>query len=1015
MGIAIPPRVMTQIDEGQQWAIAASFQALKDYGYPERHLDPERVAVILGSAMGGEHHYQTTVRIHLPEYLDILSRLPDFKNLAQDVQKSLLEGLTGGLRSSTPAITEDTMPGELSNINAGRVANVFNFSGPNYVTDAACASSLAALQSAVEGLASKKFDAVLTGGVDRNMGPEAFVKFCKIGALSPDGSRPYAEGANGFVMGEGAAIFLLKRLEDAERDGDKVYAVVRGIGGSSDGKGKGITAPNPLGQQRAIERAWKDAGLDPASAGLIEGHGTSTPVGDLAEVSSLTSVFGPLGIKTGSVALGSVKSNFGHLKSAAGAAGLLKMILALKESLLPPSANFLQPNAKIDFAHLPFYVNTQSRPWETRNGNVRRAGVSAFGFGGTNFHVVLEEYLPGVLTDRKASFPGVTLEPAIPGIPAQPVEAISMSTPLRGLFFASGNTVAELKQDLSKQIDQIKKGSLPANSRPTPEQVGKNERLVIDFNNSEDLLKSAESALAALDTESQSAWQALSMRGIQRGSGKPGKVAFLFPGQGSQYVNMLRALRDREPVVADTFRETDEVMTPILGRSISSYIFVDGDEAAMSKAEKELRDTTITQPALLAVNVALLRLLGQFGIQADMVLGHSLGEYAALVASGVLTLPEALEVVSARGKEMSKVAAADNGCMAAVSAPLPDVEKILKTVDGYVVIANLNSPVQCVIGGATLAVEAAVAAFLAAGFQATKIPVSHAFHTNIVAPASQPLRKVIARMNIQTPMIPIVANVTGRMYPTGREEILDILAAQVASPVQFVQGINTLYEAGARIFVEVGPKRVLSGLATDILKEKSGITALSTNHPRKGDIASFHEALCKLYAAGVTGIEQVARPMTVRTAPAALPASITANGPSNALGDGRQTLSGSVVISGAGLGLPGRSKHVFDDGNILSILNGDMRIEPLPDEARQSMLEKRPTRLVKSEAGAVMQTIDDMDLTIKLAGQRGDVRSGGRIRFPAGEARVDRYLHATGDRSRDRSIARCGHSAGDGL
>jgi acyl transferase domain-containing protein len=288
-----------------------------------------------------------------------------------------------------------------------------------------------------------------------------------------------------------------------------------------------------------------------------------------------------------------------------------------------------------------------------------------------------------------------------------------MSTPLRGLFFASGDTVADLKKDLSGQMDLIKKGSLPANNRPAPLQVGKNERLVIDFNNSEDLLKSAESALAALDSETPSAWQALSMRGIQRGSGKPGKVAFLFPGQGSQYVNMLRALRDLEPVVADTFQETDAVMTPILGRPISSYIFVDGDEAAISKAEKELRDTTITQPALLAVNVALLRLLGKFGIQADMVLGHSLGEYAALVASGVLTLPEALEVVSARGKEMSKVAAADNGCMAAVSAPLPDVEKILKTVDGYVVIANLNSPVQCVIGGATLAVEAAVATFLA--------------------------------------------------------------------------------------------------------------------------------------------------------------------------------------------------------------------------------------------------------------------------------------------------------------
>ena len=196
------------------------------------------------------------------------------------------------------------MPGELSNIIAGRVANVFNFSGPNFITDAACASSLAALQAATEGLLSGKFDAAVTGGIDHSMSPESYIKFCKIGALSPDGSRPYADGANGFVMGEGAVVFLLKRLADAERDGDKIYAVIRGIGGSSDGKGKGITAPNPLGQQRAIERAWRDAGINPTSVGLIEGHGTSTKVGDVAEVSSLNMVFGSLGMKPGSVALG---------------------------------------------------------------------------------------------------------------------------------------------------------------------------------------------------------------------------------------------------------------------------------------------------------------------------------------------------------------------------------------------------------------------------------------------------------------------------------------------------------------------------------------------------------------------------------------------------------------------------------------------------------------------------------------------------------------------------------------
>ncbi len=968
--------------------------------------------------MAGEHHYLSTIRIHLPEYIDSLSSSQAFQDLSAKIQSELIRGLTSGVQSMVPAITEDTMSGELSNIIAGRVANVFNFTGPNFVTDAACASSLAALQGAMDGLRSGQFDAVLTGGVDRNMGVESFVKFSKIGALSPDGSRPYAEGANGFVMGEGAAIFLLKRLLDAERDGDKIYAVIRAIGGSSDGKGKGITAPNPLGQQRAIQRAWKNAGIPPASVGLIEGHGTSTPVGDLAEVTSLNAIFGQYGLKPGSVALGSVKSNFGHLKSSAGAAGLLKATLALYDHVLPPSVNFDKPNSRIDFSQSPFYVNTRAHPWEVPSGEVRRAGVSAFGFGGTNFHVILEEYLPGVLTKESSIYPGAGLQDIAREIPAQPV--LVELKPYRGLFFLGAQSASKLSELLARSLHQAKLGHLPENTCPTAAQVSQPERLVIDYEDLKEFVAHAEKAAKALESDAPAGWQALGVQGIYRGSGKPGKVAFLFPGQGSQYVNMLRDLRTIEPLVAETFREADAVMTPILGRPISSYVFVDGKEDAITRAELKLRSTDITQPALLAVHVAMLRVLAKYGFKPDMVIGHSLGEYAALVASGILSLSEALQVVSARGQEMAKVAADDNGCMAAVSAPLSEVERILKTVEGYVVIANINSPVQCVIGGATTSVEAAIAAFLGAGLQATKIPVSHAFHTRIVAPASQPLRKVIARMNVQTPRIPIVANVTGKAYPTEVEGILDILAAQVASPVQFVKGVETLYEQGARIFVEVGPKRVLSGLATDILKEHKDVTVLSTNHPRKGDIPSINEAMGRLYAAGVTGataevspapaVEIHSNPVTTSLIPAhvepdpaptqvaeALVPSQVATGLAPATKstqsfstqsegvpmplrgtlslrdtlDGRLPLTGSVVISGAGLGLPGRGKHVFDDHNILDILNGDMRIEPLPMETRQGMLDKRPTRLVKSEAGAVMQTIDDLELTLKLAGQRG--------------------------------------------
>jgi acyl transferase domain-containing protein len=303
-GIPIPPSVQAVMDVSQKWGIAAARQALLDYGYPQKQFDNSRVAVILGNAMGGENNVETSLHIRLPEVLDTLSGLDVFRTLPADIQIAMINGLQENFRGKRGDISEDTMPGELANVIAGRIANVFNFGGPNFVTDAACASALAAIQASVDGLTSHQFDAVLTGGVDRNMAVESFVKFSKIGALSRDGSRPFAEGANGFVMGEGAMLFLLKRRADAEKDGDKIYAVNRGIGGSSDGKGKGITAPNPLRQQRAIERAWKNAGVNPASVGLIEAHGTSTRVGDVVEVNSLNTVFGNLGLPVGQVALG---------------------------------------------------------------------------------------------------------------------------------------------------------------------------------------------------------------------------------------------------------------------------------------------------------------------------------------------------------------------------------------------------------------------------------------------------------------------------------------------------------------------------------------------------------------------------------------------------------------------------------------------------------------------------------------------------------------------------------------
>ncbi len=379
--------------------------------------------------------------------------------------------------------------------------------------------------------------------------------------------------------------------------------------------------------------------------------------------------------------------------------------------------------------------------------------------------------------------------------------------------------------------------------------------MAIDYADAADLATKCGIALKALEANQAAFWKAIRAQGIFRGSGAAPKVAFLYTGQGSQYANMLQPLSAAEPIVSETFAEADRVMTPLLGKPLTQFIFVDPNDAnAVAKAEEDLRQTEITQPTVLAIDIGITRLLAAYGIEPDMTMGHSLGEYGALVASGALSFEEALEAVSARGRGMAQVAVEDKGRMAAVFAPLAEVERILKTVTGYVVIANVNSNTQSVIGGASKAVEQAAQLFLQAGYNVVELPVSHAFHTSIVAPATEPLRHMLERLHLQSPRVPIVANFNGEFYPTGAgvvPQMLDLLSQQVASPVQFVKGLRTLYGAGARVFIEVGPKKALQGFAEDVLGNYGDVVSLFTNHPKLGDIAAFNQALCGLYAAGL--------------------------------------------------------------------------------------------------------------------------------------------------------------------
>ena len=887
-------------------------------------------------------------------------------------------------------------------------------------------------------------DVVIAGGVDRNMGPAIFVKFCKIGALSATGSRPFGEGADGFVMGEGSASFLLKRLSDAERDGDKIYAVIRGVGGSSDGKGKGITAPNPIGQILAAKRAWENAEIDPTTATLVEAHGTSTKVGDATEFNSLSEVFGGAGRQV--IGLGSAKSNIGHLKAGAGAAGLLKATMAVYNKVLPPTLNCERPNPNIDFANSPFYPLCQPCAWDAPKHGPRRAGVSAYGFGGTNFHLVLEEHVPGMLKSEPKVFAA-----AVPSNGQANSQAASsagtgdkgksdnVSTsssaasqpplnkkPLRGICALGAKTPAELKDKLDDAFRKVEGGWTPDIKLPNPADLRQPERIVIDFGNHDELFDKLGKARKAAGFDNVAAWKALQAQGIFRASGaKPGLVGYLFPGQGSQYTNMGRLLGNLEPVVAATFKEADQVMTPILGRPLTSYIFVDSTDAeAMKAAERDLMQTAITQPAMLTMDTAIYRLLAEYGFGPDVVMGHSLGEYGALIAAGVMPFADALEATAARGAEMTKVSMGDNGWMAAVMAPLDVVEATLKEVDGYAVAANINSYTQAVVGGASKAVEQAISIFEKKGFRAQRIPVSHAFHTKIVSPASAPLRQVLNRLRISEPRLKLIANVTGGLYPVTVEGIKDILELQIASPVQWVAGLETMYAEGVRMFVEVGPKRALKGFVDDVLGSKPDVWSLLSNHPKTGEIESFNQALCGLYAAGygiealeglnvATNVDAAAGAPTKGAVAAAvqLPAAATQAVPvqakettpmaqstmdAGALGqalvaalqqisgsssqqstrttayDRNDVPPGSIIVSGTGLGLPGVNKPVMDPDNALRILRGEQFVDLIPERYRKEMAGKRITRLVKGEDGSgSFEVIESTDDVIKLAGRGG--------------------------------------------
>ena len=841
----MPPSSLPSIEPAQLIALEVVRNALADAGYADRPFPREQTSVVLGMGGGAA---QLAMGFAFRSYLPMLDTvMPEAGRHAMQSCQGLL-----------PDWTEDSFPGFLLNVTAGRIANRLNLGGSNCTVDAACGSSLAATALAVRELETGAADMVVLGGVDTVQNPFTYLAFSKTQAFSPRGRcRPFDSSADGIVISEGVAALVLKRLADAERDGDRIYAVIKGVGASSDGRARGLTAPVVDGQMRALERAYNKAGVSPSTVGYVEAHGTGTALGDVVEIEALGKLFTEAGASPGDCVVGSVKSSIGHTKCAAGLAGLINASLTLFHKVLPPTIGIETPNPNLDLRDGPFRLCNEARPWlHAHAERPRRAGVSAFGFGGTNFHAVLEAYDKNVATVPSAGFRDWPVELFV----WRAESSASLAARLDELAGAFADGAQPHLCDLSHALFRAWESSAA-----NPSSSGADLRLAIVAASHDDLREKLGVARAAVSSGKSSLEdpRGIFFQAKPPWSGAP--LAFLFPGQSAQSPGMLREMAVVFPEVRQAFEEFDAALLAAGRPAVGPLVFPPASftDAERDEARERLTETDVAQPALGAACLAMLRLFRSLGCEPSSVAGHSFGELVALHAAGACDAAGLAELASERGRLMKKAGAGQTGAMAALRAGRAQVDRLIRDVPD-VLAANWNGPNQTVIAGPAEAVRKAIELAASRGITGRLLPVSSAFHTPMVASARQPFERVAGRLLGPSPDRPVYSNLDAAPHPSLPAAIATRLGAHLASPVRFGEMVEAMYRDGARVFVEIGPGSVLTPLVASVLGDRPHL-ALAGQPAGPVGIAGLLSTLARLAVAGIPlRLERLTRDRAVR-------------------------------------------------------------------------------------------------------------------------------------------------------